>query len=76
MDQEGDTPLHLAVLCDSPQCVKLLLNHGANTDAREFWALVSTLVDAVCVLPIKEMEMDKHRWTSRRREAMMTAWSW
>ncbi len=33
VDQEGNTPLHLAVFCDNPQCMKLLLNHGAAVDA-------------------------------------------
>ena len=27
---EGNTPLHLAVINDNPQCVKLLLIHGAD----------------------------------------------
>ncbi len=30
MDDDGNTPLHLAVSSDNPQCVKLLLNHGAD----------------------------------------------
>ena len=30
LDSEGNTPIHLAVANDNPQCVKLLLNHGAN----------------------------------------------
>ena len=30
LDAEGSTPLHLAVLNDSPQCVKLLLTHRAD----------------------------------------------
>jgi len=29
-DSDGNTPLHLAVHNDNPQCVKLLLNHGAS----------------------------------------------
>ncbi|XP_064381820.1 arf-GAP with SH3 domain, ANK repeat and PH domain-containing protein 1-like isoform X2 [Halichondria panicea] len=30
VDDDGNTPLHLAVSNDNPQCVKLLLNHGAD----------------------------------------------
>lgn len=33
-DADGNTPLHLAVEYDVPQCVKLLLNHGANIAAK------------------------------------------
>lgn len=32
-DGEGNTPLHSAVVYDNPQCVKLLLNHGASITA-------------------------------------------
>ena len=34
-DSDGNTPLHLAVHNDNPQCVKLLLNHGANITTSE-----------------------------------------
>ena len=30
LNAEGNTPLHLAVINDNPQCVKLLLIHGAD----------------------------------------------
>ena len=30
LDAEGSSPLHLAVMNDNPQCVKLLLNHRAH----------------------------------------------
>ena len=33
-DADGNTPLHLAVTYDVPQCIKLLLNHGANIAAK------------------------------------------
>lgn len=32
-DSEGNTPLHIATLTDSPQCIKLLLNHNASVTA-------------------------------------------
>lgn len=34
-DSDGNTPLHLAVHNDNPQCVKLLLNHGASITTSE-----------------------------------------
>ena len=35
LDAEGSSPLHLAVANDSPQCVKLLLNHRADISISE-----------------------------------------
>ena len=32
---EGNTPLHLAVMNDNPQCVKLLLIHGTDMHISE-----------------------------------------
>ena len=34
-DNEGNTPLHMAVSNDNPQCVKLLLIHGADVNRSE-----------------------------------------
>ena len=36
LDAEGSSPLHLAVINDNPQCVKLLLNHRANISTSKY----------------------------------------
>lgn len=35
LDEEGTAPLHMAVINDNPQCIKLLLNHRANINISE-----------------------------------------
>ena len=35
-DSEGNSPLHIATLTDSPQCIKLLLNHNASVTTSKF----------------------------------------
>lgn len=34
-EEDGNTPLHIATLTDNPQCIKLLLNHGASVGISE-----------------------------------------
>lgn len=35
VDSFGNTPLHIAVLTDNPQCIKLLLNHNSSISTSE-----------------------------------------
>ena len=46
---EGNTPLHLAVINDNPQCVKLLLIHGADMH------ISKSVTRTVCVDSIVKM---------------------
>lgn len=46
LDAEGSSPLHLAVLNDNPQCVKLLLNHRADISISKCYPIFQT--DSYC----------------------------
>ena len=47
LDAEGSSPLHLAVINDNPQCVKLLLNHRADINISKCAVLIHSPVHTI-----------------------------